>query len=148
MRLKNIPVLAALTCIVLFGCATHPTAPRSEIHPARESSRTIVAREWKGRVASARADEYYAYLVEGVKKMRAIAGYLGVEVMRRDEPSAVGFTVISYWETREAIKAYAGEDIEKPHHLPRDREMLLELPDRVRHYDVTYTDLDRVRLHD
>ncbi|HEX8618399.1 MAG TPA: antibiotic biosynthesis monooxygenase, partial [Thermoanaerobaculia bacterium] len=62
--------------------------------------------------------------------------------------SAVGFTVISYWETREAIKAYAGEDIEKPHHLPRDREMLLELPERVLHYDVTYTDLAGVRLRD
>jgi heme-degrading monooxygenase HmoA len=83
-----------------------------------------------------------------VKKMRAIDGYLGVEILRRDEPAAVGFTVISYWKTRAAIKAYAGEDIEQPHHLPRDRELLLELPTRVLHYDVTYTDLGRVSLHD
>jgi hypothetical protein len=36
--------------------------------------------------------------------MRAIAGYLDVEVMRRDEPDAVAFTVISYGESRESIK--------------------------------------------
>ncbi|HYG80504.1 MAG TPA: hypothetical protein VD861_08965 [Pyrinomonadaceae bacterium] len=65
--------------------------------------------------------------------------------MRRDEEGAVEHTVISYWESREAIKAYAGQDIEKPHHLPKDRELLLELPTRVLHYNVTYTDLEQVR---
>jgi heme-degrading monooxygenase HmoA len=145
--LKKIAVFMGLTCLVLSGCATSAADRGAEARPLAHASRTIVAREWKGRVAPARADEYYAYLHAGVQKMRAIAGYVGVEILRRDEPSAVGFTVISYWETREAIKAYAGEDIEKPHHLPRDREMLLELPERVLHYDVTYTDLERVRLH-
>ncbi|HET7434844.1 MAG TPA: antibiotic biosynthesis monooxygenase family protein [Thermoanaerobaculia bacterium] len=146
--MKKLAIIVGLTSIVWFGCATNANHSGSAMPPAVESSRTVVAREWKGRVAPARADEYYAYLSEGVKKMRTIRGYLGAEIMRRDEPTAVGFTVISYWETREAIKAYAGEDIEKPHHLPRDREMLLELPERVLHYDVTFTDLMRVRLQE
>jgi hypothetical protein len=38
--------------------------------------------------------------------------------------------------SREEIEAYAGEDIEKPHHLPRDREYLLELPQRGLHYEI------------
>ncbi|MGH8670059.1 MAG: hypothetical protein ACREUN_06340 [Burkholderiales bacterium] len=33
-------------------------------------------------------------------------------------------------------RAYAGADIEKPHHLPKDAEYLLELPRQVRHLDV------------
>lgn len=144
--MKN-AVIVGLTWMVFIGCAMNATDSGTGIRAAR-SSQTVVAREWKGRVAPVRADAYYAYLLEGVKKMSAIAGYRGVEVMRRDEQSAVEFTVISYWETREAIKAYAGEDIEKPRHLPIDKEMLLELPTRVLHYDVTYTDLERVRLHD
>lgn len=32
--------------------------------------------------------------------------------------------------------AYAGEDIEKTHHLPKDHEHLLELPPNVKHFDV------------
>ena len=35
------------------------------------------------------------------------------------------------------IKALAGEDIEKAHFLPRDREFLIEPDEHVRHYDVT-----------
>ena len=111
-----------------------------------DSLKTIVAREWRGRVAPARADEYHQYLLGGVAKIRSIPGSLGVEVMRRNEAGAVEYVVISYWESREAIKAYAGQDIEKPHHLPKDRELLLELPTRVLHYDVTHADLAQVQV--
>ncbi len=110
----------------------------------RRAAKAAVAREWRGRVRAARAEEYYSYLREGIKKITATRGNLGVQIMRRGEGEAVEFVVISYWESREAIKAYAGEDIEKPRHLPKDREYLIELPTRVLHYDVDYGDLGRV----
>lgn len=106
----------------------------------QDAPKAAVAREWRGRVRSPRADEYYSYLLEGVKKLRATRGNLGVQVLRRGDSGAVEFAVISYWESREAIKAYAGEDIEKPRHLPKDREYLIELPTKVLHYDVGYSD--------
>jgi heme-degrading monooxygenase HmoA len=107
----------------------------------KDTPKTMVAREWKGRVPAARADEYYGYLMDaGVKKMRSIPGNLGVQAMRRREGDAVEYTVISYWESRDAIKRFAGEDIEKPHHLPKDPDYLIELPKRVLHYDVAYRD--------
>jgi len=133
-------LLVGLVCIMLFGFSTR--AGRA----GDGTPKMVVAREWKGRVAPARADEYYRYLLDGVMKIRAVPGSLGVQVMRRDETGAVTFTVISYWESRKAIEAFAGQDIEKPHHLPRDREFLLELPTRVLHYDVTYTDLAQVKV--
>jgi hypothetical protein len=46
------------------------------------------------------------------------------------------FMTISYWSTRDEIRAYAGDDIEKPHHLPKDAEYLIELPREVRHYEI------------
>jgi heme-degrading monooxygenase HmoA len=145
--MKNATLLfLGLICILLFGFSSKAGRLRDGIHFPSELPKTVVAREWKGRVAPARADEYYRYLLEGVAKIRSIPGSLGVEVMRRNETGAVEYTVISYWESREAIKAFAGQDIEKPHHLARDREFLLELPTRVLHYDVTYTDLAHVRV--
>lgn len=145
--MKKATVLCVgLMCVALFGFSTRAGRLRDRIHLPPDSPRTVVAREWKGRAAPARADEYHQYLLGGVTKLRSIPGCLGVEIMRRDEAGAVEFTVISYWESREAIKAYAGADIEKPHHLPKDRELLLELPTRVLHYDVTYTDLAQVRV--
>lgn len=135
-----------LICIGLFGFSTKTGRSGDGIRHPSTPPKTVVAREWRGRVAPARADEYYQYLRGGVAKIRSIPGSLGVEVMRRNEAGAVEYVVISYWESREAIKAYAGQDIEKPHHLPKDRELLLELPTRVLHYDVTYTDLAQVRV--
>jgi heme-degrading monooxygenase HmoA len=143
---KAIVLFIGLICLALFGFSTKAGRFGDGIRRPSDSPRTVVAREWRGRVAPARAEEYYRYLLGGVKKLRSTSGNLGVEVMRRDEAGAVEYVVISYWVSREAIKAYAGQDIEKPHHLPRDRELLLELPTRVLHYDVTYTDLAGVRV--
>lgn len=135
-----------LVCVVLFGFSAEAGRSGDGSHRPSGSPRAVVAREWKGRVAPARADEYHQYLLGGVAKLRSTRGCLGVQVMRRGEAGAVEFTVLSYWESREAIKAYAGQDIEKPHHLPKDRELLLELPTRVLHYDITFTDLAQVRV--
>lgn len=55
---------------------------------------------------------------------------------RRIEGDVAHFATVSYWGSRANIAAYAGADIEKPRHLPRDAEYLLELPDRVQHFEI------------
>jgi hypothetical protein len=44
--------------------------------------------------------------------------------------------VISYWESLDAIRKFAGNDLEKTRHLPRDKEYLLELEPNVKHFQV------------
>jgi heme-degrading monooxygenase HmoA len=96
-----------------------------------------VARIWEGRTRAAIADTYAAYLYEeGVKKLRATKGNLGMQVLRRVRGDVAEFMTISYWGSRDEIRAYAGPDIEKTHHLPKDPEYLLELPPHVKHFDV------------
>jgi heme-degrading monooxygenase HmoA len=98
-------------------------------HPA-------VARVWRGRVPAAKADEYEKYLdTAGVQALKKIKGNLGVQ-MFRGTGDPVEFLVISYWPDRDTIRAYAGADIEKVHHLPRDPEFLAGGDEQVRHYDV------------
>jgi heme-degrading monooxygenase HmoA len=143
---KAAVLFIGLICAVLSGFSASADRLGDPLHLTSDAPRAVVAREWKGRVAPPRADEYHRYLLGGVAKLRSVPGSLGVQVMRREEAGAVEFTVISYWESREAIKAYAGQDIEKPHHLPKDRELLLELPTRVLHYDVSHADLAQVRV--
>ncbi len=105
--------------------------------------RPLIARVWQGRTREALAETYAGYLYEeGVKKLRAIKGNLGVQVFREVRGGVAYFTTISYWGSRQEIKAYAGDDIEKPHHLPRDREYLLELPSHVRHYEILVNEWD------
>lgn len=97
----------------------------------------MIARMWQGRTRESLADTYAQYHhEEGVKKLRSIKGNLGVQVLRQVEGGIAHFITISYWSSRDEITAYAGADIEKPHHLPKDAEYLLELPLTVRHFEV------------
>lgn len=97
----------------------------------------MIARIWHGRTKTSIADEYYMYLKEaGLNKMKAIEGNLGLQVLRRTEGEVTHFTVISYWESLDVIHKFAGEDIEKTHHLPKDPLYLLELEPNVVHHEV------------
>jgi heme-degrading monooxygenase HmoA len=113
-------------------------AIKTRLAASSPNAATVVARIWRGRVKTSRADEYAAYLYEnGPVKIRKIARNLGAEMLRRPEGDTTEFIVISWWPDRESIKAFAGADIEKAHFLPRDREFLIDPDEYVRHYDVT-----------
>lgn len=86
-----------------------------------------IARIWRGRTTRDRADEYEAYNYEaGIKPL--IQKALGVQTFREDRQDETEFMTISYWESLEAMTAFAGEDPTKAHHLERDEEFLIELP--------------------
>ncbi len=117
-----------IAVLLVLSCAT--TARRAEPVGA-------VARMWHGRVPDARAAEYEQYLRrEGLTKLEAIPGNLGVDLFTRSRDGVTEFIVISYWHNLDEIHAYAGADIEKTHNLPRDHEFLLELEPNVRHFEV------------
>jgi hypothetical protein len=89
-----------------------------------------IARIWRGHTSRAMADEYEAYNYEaGVKPL--IEKALAVQTFRKDGPSETEFMTISYWPSVEAMSSFAGPDPTRIHHLPRDREFLLELPHEV-----------------
>ena len=95
-----------------------------------------IARIWRGRTTRAKADEYAKYLYEtGIKPLEAKA--LAVQQLREDRDTETEFITISYWENVEAMSRYAGADPRKIHHLPRDEEFLLELPDSVQVLRIT-----------
>jgi heme-degrading monooxygenase HmoA len=98
----------------------------------------VIARLWRGRVPTSRADEYAKYLYDsGLLKIRAVRGNLGAQMFRRAEGDVTEFMVISYWPSRESIKAFAGDQIENVHPLPRDNEFLIDPDSFVRHYEVS-----------
>jgi heme-degrading monooxygenase HmoA len=94
-----------------------------------ESNRPRFARVWRGRVPKAKADAYQRYWLEhGVQPLRD-RGALGVQMLRDDRETETEFVTVSYWDSIEAMGA--GRDPSRTHHLDRDPEFLVELPDRV-----------------
>ena len=97
---------------------------------AETPAKPRIARIWRGRVKRGRADEYQAYNYEfGVKPL--IEKALGVQAMREDGETESEFVTISYWENVEAMSRFTGGDPTRIHHLPRDAEFLVELPQSV-----------------
>jgi len=95
-----------------------------------DSTPPQIARIWRGRTLRARADEYEAYSYEaGIKPL--IAKALGVQYFREDRETETEFVTVSYWESVEAMARFTGGDPTRIHHLDRDAEFLIELPDRV-----------------
>jgi hypothetical protein len=89
-----------------------------------------IARIWRGRTRRDRADEYEAYNFEvGIKPL--IEKALGVQTLREDRDEESEFVTISYWESIEAMATFTGADPRQIHHLPRDPEFLIELPESV-----------------
>jgi heme-degrading monooxygenase HmoA len=97
----------------------------------------VVVREWRGWTRAADADAYQRYIEEtGVAELRATPGNLGVQMWRRDEGERSEFVVVSMWDSRDSIRAFAGDDIDAAHYYPEDEQFLLELDPRCKHYDV------------
>lgn len=63
-------------------------------------------------------------------------GNRGWMLGRRPLGEAVEFMFVSFWESMGAIERYTGGDPQRPKYYPEDRAALLELPDRVDHFDV------------
>jgi hypothetical protein len=87
-------------------------------------------RIWRGRTRRDVADAYEPYLrSEGIPPLQEVA--LGVQLFREDREDETWFTTISYWPNIEAMTAFTKVDPIKVHHLDRDAEFLIELPERI-----------------
>ncbi len=97
----------------------------------------MIARAWHGRVPAEKADAYAEFLNRsGVPDYRATPGNRGVYVLRRIEGEVAHFLLISLWGSKEEIRTFAGNDIERARYYPEDGDFLLEFEPRVTHYEV------------
>ena len=97
----------------------------------------MIARIWRGATAADRADEYLEYLKRtGIADYRATPGNHGVEVLRRTRDGRTVFTLISYWESLDAVKAFAGDQPEVAVFYPEDDDFLVDRELEVEHHEV------------
>lgn len=94
-----------------------------------------IARIWRGRTRPELADEYERYnQAAGIRPLQDKA--LAVLCLREDRPGETEFVTISFWPSVEAMAAFTGGDPRRIHHLPRDAEFLIELPQAVQVLDI------------
>jgi heme-degrading monooxygenase HmoA len=97
----------------------------------------MIARTWHGVTPAAKADDYLRLMLTvAVPDYQAIPGNRGVYVLRRIEGEMAHFLLLTLWDSAEAIRQFAGMEMEVAKYYDFDAAYLLELEPTVTHYDV------------
>lgn len=98
----------------------------------------MILRTWRGWVSAERAGEYAQYVEQtGLREYRATPGNRGCQLVTRDlGDGRCEVVTLSWWDSYEVVRGFAGEDIEVAKFYPEDDEFLVDRETSVRHYDV------------
>ena len=100
----------------------------------------MIIREWRGRARRSQADAYPRHFRERViSELRDIPGFMGAQLSRRDVDGGVEFLVLTQWQSMDAIRGFAGTEVDKAVVEPGAAAALVEFDERVRHYEVVET---------
>ena len=102
----------------------------------------MVIRIWHGWTTPGNADAYEALLKREIFTGigdRHIAGYHGIELLRRDCDGEVEFITVMRFDDIDAVRAFAGADYETAVVPPAAREILSHFDHRSQHYDLRET---------
>jgi len=96
----------------------------------------MIARIWRGWTSSADADDYLEYVERtGMAAYRATPGNLGAWILRRRDGERTEFVTFSFWESMDAVRAFAGEDADRAVFYPEDDRFLVERETSVTHFE-------------
>ena len=97
----------------------------------------MIARRWTGRVPAEKADAYIEYLEgTGLRDYATTPGHVRTTVLRRTTDGVTTLELTTFWESEDAIRAFAGDDIGRARYYPEDADFLLDFPEHVEHWDV------------
>jgi hypothetical protein len=99
----------------------------------------MIIRIWHGWTTPDNADIYEALLKEeifiGIENRR-IAGFHGIQLLRRAVGAEVEFVTIMRFDSLAAVREFAGDDYEVAVVPPKARAVLAHFDDRSQHYDL------------
>jgi heme-degrading monooxygenase HmoA len=97
----------------------------------------MLARIWRGWTKAVDADAYVDYLLAtGVSAYRRTSGNRGAWILRRETGDRTEFVTLSFWDSADAIRRFAGDDIEQAVFYPEDDRFLVERELEVAHYEL------------
>jgi heme-degrading monooxygenase HmoA len=100
----------------------------------------MIARLWKGWTLTENADAYERLLREQViPGLHHIDGYQGGYILRHEGNGEVEFVVMNFFESLDAVRAFAGSDYMVPVFEPEARSLLSKVEPLASHYEVRTT---------
>ena len=116
-------------------------ATTSASAPSDPASGTIL-RRWSARASVAQLPKYLDHFDENVlPELRRVSGYLGATVSLCRLESEIEILVETTWRSIEAIRDFAGPDLEAAVVADHPAALLTDFDRRVRHYEIAVRDL-------
>ena len=96
----------------------------------------MIARTGRGRTRPEDSDAYLDYVARtGGRAARETPGNPGYYILRREDGDRTEFVTMSLWESQDAIRAFAGDNIEVAF-FPDDDRFLVDRERFVTHYEI------------
>ena len=97
----------------------------------------MIARHWRGWTKPDNADGYEEFLKQKVLQgLRAIGGFRGGYILRKDGAAESEFVVINLFESLDAVKQFAGPDYTVAVFEPEAKTFLSRIENFATHYEV------------
>jgi heme-degrading monooxygenase HmoA len=97
----------------------------------------VIARFWSAQTTPAQAPAYIEHLKAKVLPvLQKVDGYAGAMLLKREEADTVEIIVITQWSSLEAIRGFAGDDLEEAVVADEAAALLTRFDRRVLHYDL------------
>lgn len=97
----------------------------------------MIGRIWHGWTTTGNADTYEKLLRSKIlPEIHRVKGYKGAYLLRRNSQNSVEFITLTFFESMEAVRAFAGEDYEIAVVPPEARKLLSKFDERSVHFEV------------
>jgi heme-degrading monooxygenase HmoA len=97
----------------------------------------MIARHWRGYARADRASDYEAHLREATfPALTRIEGFVDASILKRPAGNGVEFLIITRWHSMDAIRQFAGADVDAAVVPAEVGEMMIDYDRRVAHYEV------------
>jgi heme-degrading monooxygenase HmoA len=98
----------------------------------------VIARRWRGRAADRRAADAYEVHFEGAVRpaLSSTAGFVDATVERVEVDGRVEIVVVTRWESMDAVRSFAGEDVGAAVVEPEAQAVLTDFDTRVQHIEL------------
>jgi heme-degrading monooxygenase HmoA len=101
----------------------------------------MIARVWRASATPANADAYSRHFAgKVVPHLKSIAGHHHAYLLRRPEDGQVELLAVTFWDSIDTVKNFAGNNPEIAIVDPEARAMLSEFDDFARNFEVAYRD--------
>ena len=97
----------------------------------------MIARIWHGWTAPEHADPYEEFLRTTMfPSIHSVDGFRGADLLRRDEDGEIAFITITWFDSLDAVKRFAGDDYERAVVEPEALRLLSRFDERSAHYEL------------